>query len=358
VIADVVRDCVREREAPAQQGADTAWPVLVDTAVRHRVAEYVLRAGLDLPEGVAHQLRTESLAAQALVMLLDAELERVSQTFDGYGVPVVVLKGPGLARTIYPDRALRPYSDLDLNIHAEDEARAVAALRECGYRELEPDQTAMRPGHTAPDTACAPYHRQFAGSAGRVLIELHLDGLQLGVTPIGETQRWARAQALPGVPGALMLGPTDQLVELCVHAQKHGYSRLIWLKDLDLLVRRRGAHIDWPLVTRIARAEGVTASVWYALRLTRIALGTPLPDEVHGLRPGFVIRKLYALVWPAARIVNLAGLMHRRAVQFHLADSWRGTVPSMVLLGRRPVRARLLARALWRQVWLESSVQR
>ena len=53
------------------------------------------------------------------------------------------------------------------------------------------------------------------------------------------------------------------------------------------------------------------------------------------LRPGLVLRGLYRCVWRPAAIVALEGHMRRRAVQFHVADSWRGMLPSLVLMGRR-----------------------
>ncbi len=79
----------------------------------------------------------------------------------------------------------------------------------------------------------------------------------------------------PTVPAALMLSLPDQLVHLSVHAHKHSSNRLIWLKDLDLLIRRHSADINGQQVVEIARAQGVTASVWYALELLTELLGTP-----------------------------------------------------------------------------------
>jgi hypothetical protein len=191
----------------------------------------------------------------------------------------------------------------------------------------------------------ATFHRLFADAERRVLIELHLDPLQLGLRPLAEADRWARAAVMPGSAEAeaLMLGLEDQVVHLCVHVHKHGYSRLIWLKDLDLLLRRYARQLNWDLVTEVARDEGVSASVWYTLQVVRRVLRTPLPEEVETLRPNWPVRRLYGLAWPMGRLLNLEGRMHRRAVQFDVAESWRGMLPSLVLMGRRAPRLRLLA---------------
>ena len=65
-----------------------------------------------------------------------------------------------------------------------------------------------------------------------------------------------------------MLSLADQLVHLSVHVQKHGFNRLIWLKDIDLLLRM-GTEVDWRRAVEIAREEGVTASVCTRWTLSR-----------------------------------------------------------------------------------------
>jgi hypothetical protein len=130
---------------------------------------------------------------------------------------------------------------------------------------------------------------------------------------------------------------------------KHGFNRLIWLKDLDLLLRAYQHQLDWDLVTSVARQEGVQASVWYTLYLTRMLLATPIPAGLlERLQPALPLRALYSQVWPARRIANLNMQMRRRAVQFHLAESWRGTLPSLLLMGRRLDRARSIVQTIFR----------
>jgi hypothetical protein len=133
-----------------------------------------------------------------------------------------------------------------------------------------------------------------------------------------------------------MLCAEDQLVQLSVHLHKHGFSRLIWLKDVDLLLRASAGRLAWDHIVDQARREGVDGSVWYSLVLTHAILGTPVPAGVLArLRPSPLLHAVYRLVWPRTQITGLAGQMHRRAVQFDAADSWRGMLPSLLLMGRR-----------------------
>ncbi len=343
--------CVRETacDEPAALAEAAAmvrdWDELVEIAAGQRVAAYVheavSRCGLVLPPAALDHLRMSTLVARTRAMMIDCVLTDVATAFAAREIDSIVLKGPALARTIYPTAALRTYDDLDLLVQLQDEARAVDALMHCGYTEM-PDEAEDAWHARAGDVAgAAAYHRRFFAPGLPALVELHTDPLQLGLAPACEDERWQRSQPLPGMSGLCMLGPEDQAVQLSVHAHKHGYSRLIWLKDLDLLLRAEQGRMNWPLVEAVARREGVSASVWYALRLAALLFDAPLPPTAErSLRPWLPIRTLYRYIWPIGDVLALSGAMHRRAVQFRPADAWRGSVPSFVLMGRRGDRAR------------------
>jgi hypothetical protein len=261
--------------------------------------------------------------------------------------PVIVLKGPALARSIYPTRELRPYSDLDLVVHETDGVRTGAMLQAYGFAETAyaaEDARRARAGYVSRNTAL---HRIFTSHDGQVKVELHLDPLQLGLKPTSEAERWQLAVPVPGIEHALMLAPEDQLIHLSVHAHKHGFDRLIWLKDIDLLIRTHRRTLNWQQVLEVARSEGVRSSVWYTMRLTALTLGTDVPAHaVSRLAPSAIMQRLYRRIWPPSTIAGMNGFMRRRAVQFHAAESWRGMLPSLLLMERRRARARAILQYL------------
>jgi hypothetical protein len=319
-------------------------------ALRHRVAAYVhqsmARVGVALPDGVDVAFRKAALVCLTTVMQIDAELQRMVRVLKLAGIPIIVLKGPALARTMYPGPAFRPYSDIDLTIQDQDEARAVATLLAHGYTELRCPAEDARRAHAGHVHEGAAFHRQFMSADGVVLIETHTNPLQLGLRSTCEAARWQRATAIPGLPGALMLGLEDQIVQLSAHVHKHGFDRLIWLKDLDVLIRCSGDRLNWGLVEQVARAEGVLGSVWYSLYLTAELLATPIPPSaLRRLRPSAPVRLVYRRAWPIARVAACDGFMRRRAVQFHAAESWRGMLPSLIVMGRRGARIRAVISA-------------
>jgi hypothetical protein len=330
------------------------WPEVVRLAAEHRVGAYVRNAitlsGIVLPESIEAALYYTVRVSLAQVMILTGGLRKVNGALAAAGVSPMILKGPALAHMIYPAPIFRPYGDIDLNVLDRDESRAIDVLIGLGYVEIPDVAEEAYRQHAVHGHNHGEYHRQYASPDGSTLVELHTDPLQLGLRPNCETDRWDRALGVPGLPNAVMLCPEDQLVQLSVHVHKHGFDRLIWLKDIDLLLRTYGDALNWDIVVDVAGREGVRASVWYTLRLTSRLLATPLPNPaVSRFRPALPIRVLYRLVWPPLKIENLGGEMHRRAVQVRGADSWRGVLPSLVLMGRRRDRARAALRLLGRR---------
>ncbi|MDQ6841612.1 MAG: nucleotidyltransferase family protein [Actinomycetota bacterium] len=327
------------------------WPEVVRLADQHGVVAFVrqsvARAGVAVPPAAEAPLRDAWVGQVAYVMSLDLALERILDAFVQANIPVIVLKGPALARTIYPARTLRPYGDVDLTVHEDDQERAAAALSANGFLEAPYEPEIARLAH-ADHGAEEAFHRIFVKEPQGLLIELHVDPLQLGIKPACEAGRWERAIAVPGLRGALMLGYEDQVVQLAVHAHKHAFGRLIWLKDLDLLLRRDHP-LDWRIVSSVARSEGVRASVWYALRLTSSLLRSDMPAQARAMRPSLPVRKLYELLWTEDNVVDLTARARWRTVQFRVADSWRGMLPTLLLMGRRRDRARGLAHAILRR---------
>lgn len=357
--ARLITLCVREADAVAPGEIVAAartvrdWEQVVKVAVRHRVAAYLLEAasreGFEMPQMALQALRAATLGTVAGTTRIDLELRRVVGSLYAAGIPALVLKGPALVRTIYPRPTLRPYGDLDLAVQDRHQAAAERVLLEHGYTEIDYDAEVRR-GHAGHVHEGAAFHRQFTSADEQVLVELHVDPLQLGLRPTCETGRWQRATPVPNLTGGLMLCPEDQLVHLSAHVHKHGFDRLIWLKDLDVLLRTYGDGITWALVEQTAADEGVQGSVWYSLHLAALLLGAPVPDGLlQRLRPSFPVRQLYGWVWPVERIASLNGFMRRRSVQFHVADSWHGMLPSLILMGRRADRVRATVQATFRR---------
>lgn len=346
--ARFVTICVREhglgrqRELESAAAAVTDWGRVVSLAASHRVSAFVDRAircwELPVPASAARRIGDQMLAAIALRMLLDSELQSVLRALEAAGIPVIVLKGPALARTTYADPNLRPYGDLDLGVLPSGERAAAEVLAGLGYTETSFPNDLVWRKRVSQIRGAADFHRKFQAPGSGALVEMHLDTLQLGLQPRCEADRWRRARPLPGMQGALILGPEDQMVTLALHAHKHGFTRLVWLKDLDLLAREPA--LDWGLVVEVAGREGLNGSLWYALALSHLLLQTPVGARLlHQLRPSPVLRLLYRSGWPQRSVLDLEGRMRRRAVQLVAGESSLALLANMIVMGRRADRA-------------------
>jgi hypothetical protein len=341
--ANLVLACVREpSEALPSETARFAeqvrdWATVVRLGESSRVTQYVLQAvkshGIPLPTSSMRDLSESGARALALNMVVDLDLARVALALRDASIQVIALKGPGLARTIYAEPSYRPYDDIDLAVKGANPETVAAALEAGGFDEIP------APGKSAT------HSRDFVATTTRTLLEIHNDLLEIGLPPRCEAERWRRASAIPGLAGMQMLAPEDQLVHLSFHAHKHGFNRLIWLKDIDLLVRNARGGLDWDLVQWVSTREELRSSVWLALDFARSMLGTPVPPaRLRALGPAPVTRLLYRMAWPPANVHSLRGHMRRRAVQFVPSESWRGMLTSAVFMGRRRERVRLFAR--------------
>jgi len=157
---------------------------------------------------------------------------------------------------------------------------------------------------------------------------------------------------LLGGTSARALEEHDLFVQLCVHLQRHGFGRLIWFKDIDLIIRR-GA-VDWSTVEAKAAQQGCLDSVAYTLWLLERVLGTPLPAAAQLLvwRQPWLARRLDRMLWPPKSVVALAPQRQwrlRRLVQFAPETGvLRGGLPSLLTTGRRTDKLRVLGAAVRR----------
>src|SRR5262249_31640150 len=93
---------------------------------------------------------------------------------------------------------------------------------------------------------------------------------------------WARSRAgqVVGEP-ALLLAPEAILLNLCLHlVHKAPDVPLLWLLDVDRLVRREAGTIDWDELIALARGARVERQATAALGQVHGVLDTPLPAAV------------------------------------------------------------------------------
>ena len=215
---------------------------------------------------------------------------------------IIVLKGAALAETVYPRPSLRPFGDIDILVRPEDAGRAYALLSGLGYAAEAVAWAGLKDGQTCESNFFRHTER------GPVVIELHTNLLNNALlwsqVHLDLSGLWSRSQpaCLAGVD-ALVLGPEDQILHLCLHLAGHYFDAPKSLQDIQQVCAVQS--VDWPLFLALCRKAGAV-SIGYGGLFAAAQQGAAVPPSVlEGLAP----RRRQALeTLITARVQNRAAL--------------------------------------------------
>jgi len=254
---------------------------VVRLAEHHGVLPLMYQRLQAIPEAVPQAIRDElrqryeNNARRNLVFV--AELFRVLACLEANGIEAIPYKGPVLAEAVYGDLALREFSDLDVLVRPQDVTRAKQALKTLHYApnlELSAmeERAYLRSG----------YELTFDGPLGKNLLEI-----QWAIVPrffavdFSVEDFFGHAKLVDlGGRKVKTLSPEDLLLTLCVHAAKHAWTRLCWLRDIAAVTQQP---LHWELLLERARGLGIQRILAVSLVLASRLLGANAPDNVGNL---------------------------------------------------------------------------
>lgn len=231
-----------------------------------------LRAAV--PREVRDELERRSALLTRKNLRLAAELIRILDCLAAAGVAAIPHKGPVLAEMVYGDLTLRDFSDLDVLVQARDVPRAKDALARITYKPNVTLSAAEERAYLA-----AGYEYTFDGPAGRNLLEIQWNFVpRFFAVEIEMEAVFARA-GKGEVAGRSVrtLAPEDLFLSMCVHAAKHLWARLCWLRDIATVVEQ--VPLDWLSVRSESRRLGVERIVAVSLALVGTLLGAQIPES-------------------------------------------------------------------------------
>jgi hypothetical protein len=262
-----------------QLGAVRDWQQFLGLAEHHGVIPLVYQTLRRVPEGIPSEaledlrLRYEHNARRNLKFT--AELIRILDCLDAYGIAAVPYKGPLLAENVYGDITLREFSDLDILVRPADVPRAKVALGVLGYSPNSPFTPAQERAYLK-----SGYEFVFDGPAGRNLLEIQFAILPRFYAVDFDLDAFFE-RALPASVGGRAvktLSPEDLLLALCVHAAKHAWIRLCWLRDIAGVVQ--SSPLQWDLVDQRATELGIDRILGTSLLLASRWLNARVPDSL------------------------------------------------------------------------------
>lgn len=260
------------------------WAYLEQAAFEHGVLPLVYwNLNTTCPELVPRQV-LESLHADFSAitrrnLFFTSELLQILHLLEEHNIPVVPLKGPILAATVYGDLAFRQFSDLDIMVREENVTLASQLLVDSGYERIELDTDASRLDHE-------PYHWGFESPHG-TLIELHWRApahwrIKTGRAffPQSPDKTWGTVKRIPLNGQAVStFQPEETLLMLSLHGTKHGWRCLNWICDIAEIIQAY-PNIEWDYLFEEAEKLGSKRMVNLALLLANELLDAQIPSKI------------------------------------------------------------------------------
>lgn len=256
------------------------WEAVLRLADQHGTSSLLYRnlspLGDDVPSAARATLRQRYERNVHKSLFLTRELIRILDCLDALGIEAIPYKGVVLSEAYYGDMALRQSGDMDLFVRRQDVTRIKNAVRDLGYTARVPIPEAAEEDYIASGYECT-----FDSPAGRNLLELQwalqprfyavdfeMDGLFERAVSVTVAGRRVKTPA-----------PEDLLLVLAVHAAKHVWGKLIWLRDIKQILKAESLNWDW--VQSRARGFGIERILRITLLLANQLLAAPIPAAIE-----------------------------------------------------------------------------
>ncbi len=299
IVAALLRASLGTGPTPDAAGfAECDWKYFATLARHHGIGPILFRAMHERTEDVPAEwlqiFKAEYVTNAFHNQLARASVDEIGAILDSERIPVILMKGAALLRTLYEDQGLRTLCDVDLLVDERDVERADATLQARGMKLPVSEEVGSR----------CHYSLVYCWQEPRTVpVELHWRIFERYRPYVFDLQEvHAQARPVPGMPpSVLVMSPEHELAHLCMHLERHaiayrslivrgdwrellllpqGSGRLTWLYDIALYLQRRSALIDWDKFVDTARRWAIDGHVHAPLELSRRAFGVGPPERV------------------------------------------------------------------------------
>jgi hypothetical protein len=281
-----VRSVLQDESPLAPEASLDEWSSLLNFLRANWIIPFVYRKIGSLPqecrppETITDEMRQAFLFSRVRSLHMEGQLREIIKAFKEEGVRVLVLRGPALAWSLYPDPAMRPSCDLDLLVLPEQVVQARTILESLGYRCLAKRFETARdffreecfvhqenPGNTFPvDLHWVHWelHPFFKGSEEVDILDLFQRGWKVETPTLAfET-----------------LHPVDYLIHSAIHLIMihKNEMRLSWVYDTALLAQYLQVPDDWETLQERCVAWRARLPLEHCLKMAQAWAGLELPE--------------------------------------------------------------------------------
>jgi hypothetical protein len=231
-------------------------------------------------ETITAEMRQDFLVSCVRSVHMERQLREINEAFKEDGVKALVLRGPALAFSLYPDPAMRPSSDLDLLVVPEQVVQARYTLESLGYTCLTKRFEVARDFFREECFV----HQNSSGS--RFPIDLHWVHWELhpffrGSEEVDIADLFQRAWKVETSTLSFeTLHPVDYIIHSAIHLVMihRNEMRLSWIYDTALLAQRLRVPDDWKTLQQRSVAWKARLPVEQCLKIAQVWAGLELPE--------------------------------------------------------------------------------
>lgn len=287
--------CLRSKKdnppPPGLGGDDMDWNYVFHLLEAHGLIPFLYLKLKDssisgIPERFLTAARDYFHANELRNRMLREELLKLLEALAQAGIDAIPLKGIVYAHTLYASPAARQFGDIDLLLHDSDISKAKEILEHHDYHAVY-EQKVLAEGNSELTPAQQSVYRsvyheyELQSRDGLIHIDLHWRLLprmyptNLPVNLIWRNLATAKISDLP----IKTMSPELDLVYLCIHGAKDGWSELKWAADISELISTRN-ELDWERVGELSRTLYCRKILWTGLCLANWVTGVSIPKDM------------------------------------------------------------------------------
>ena len=232
------------------------------------------------PAAITDEMRQAFLLSVVRSLHMERQLQEIMEAFQEQSVRVLVLRGPALAFSLYPDPAMRASSDLDLLVMPKNVVQARGILEGLGYTCM------AKRFEVARDFFREECFIDQKNSGNKFPVDLHWVHWELhpffkGSEKVEIEDLFQRAWKVETPTLTFKtLHPVDYLIHSAIHlVMIHRMEmRLSWIYDAALLAQHLQVPADWQTLQERSIAWRARLPLERCLKMAQVWAGLELPD--------------------------------------------------------------------------------